>query len=246
MTTTTGKGVPIPDSDGDDPNDVPSDLGAIGMWLDAHPGIEAVTTTERNALVAPDIWPGMIVFNKTTGHLEQNTTGTSGSANWLPLQIDPAGIADRSLPAVKLVAASVTDTEVAAANKDGAAGTPSLRTLGTGAAQAAPGNHDHDVAWSSLSGVSVVTTGITGSPSKSLRWQQVGKTVIANYSLNGTISSAATVALPVAAKDDNWAAAATDTTGNAAVVVYPSAGTLVIKGNNGAMNLFISVTYEAL
>ena len=37
----------------------------------------------------------------------------------------------------------ITDTEVAVANKDGAAGTASLRTLGTGATQAAAGNHNH-------------------------------------------------------------------------------------------------------
>jgi hypothetical protein len=35
---------------------------------------------------------------------------------------------------------SITDADVAAANKDGTAATPSLRTLGTGAQQAAPGN----------------------------------------------------------------------------------------------------------
>jgi hypothetical protein len=34
----------------------------------------------------------------------------------------------------------ITDTEVAAANKDGASGTASMRTLGTGAAQACAGN----------------------------------------------------------------------------------------------------------
>ena len=36
--------------------------------------------------------------------------------------------------------ATITDADVAAANKDGASGTASLRTLGTGAAQAAAGN----------------------------------------------------------------------------------------------------------
>jgi hypothetical protein len=35
---------------------------------------------------------------------------------------------------------SLTDADIAAANKDGTAGTPSLRTLGTGAQQAAAGN----------------------------------------------------------------------------------------------------------
>jgi hypothetical protein len=43
----------------------------------------------------------------------------------------------------KLADGTVTDVDVAAANKDGAAGTPSMRTLGTGATQAAPGNHTH-------------------------------------------------------------------------------------------------------
>ncbi len=37
----------------------------------------------------------------------------------------------------------ITDTEIAAANKDGTAGTPSLRTIGNGATQAAAGNHTH-------------------------------------------------------------------------------------------------------
>lgn len=37
----------------------------------------------------------------------------------------------------------LTDAGIAAANKDGTAGTPSLRTLGTGVTQAASGNHTH-------------------------------------------------------------------------------------------------------
>jgi len=44
-------------------------------------------------------------------------------------------------------AGKVTDTHVAAANKDGLAAAPSLRTLGTGAQQAAAGNHNHDAAY---------------------------------------------------------------------------------------------------
>ena len=50
--------------------------------------------------------------------------------------------------------ASITDADVAAANKDGAAGTASLRTLGTGAAQAAQGSHAH---------AHSATTGITAN-----------------------------------------------------------------------------------
>lgn len=47
--------------------------------------------------------------------------------------------------------ATITDADVAAANKDGASGTASMRTLGTGAAQAAAGNHTH--AHSTLTGL---------------------------------------------------------------------------------------------
>lgn len=39
----------------------------------------------------------------------------------------------------------ITDSQIASANKDGAAGTASMRTLGTGAAQAAAGNHGHSL-----------------------------------------------------------------------------------------------------
>jgi hypothetical protein len=49
-------------------------------------------------------------------------------------------IALLAVTAAKIANATITDTQVAAANKDGAAGTASLRTLGTGAAQAAAGN----------------------------------------------------------------------------------------------------------
>lgn len=38
---------------------------------------------------------------------------------------------------------TITDTDVASANKDGSSGTASMRTLGTGSSQAAAGNHDH-------------------------------------------------------------------------------------------------------
>lgn len=43
-----------------------------------------------------------------------------------------------------VAALAITDGKVAAANKDGAVGTPSMRTLGNGAAQAMPGNYRID------------------------------------------------------------------------------------------------------
>ena len=61
---------------------------------------------------------------------------------------------------------TITDAEVAAANKDGVAGTASMRTLGTGAQQAAAGNHTHTVV-SSINfvidgGGSTISTGTKG------------------------------------------------------------------------------------
>lgn len=49
-------------------------------------------------------------------------------------------IANLAVTAAKIASGTITDTQVAAANKDGTAGTLSLRTLGTGAQQAMAGN----------------------------------------------------------------------------------------------------------
>lgn len=47
-------------------------------------------------------------------------------------------------PNPQIAAGVIVDADVAAANKDGAVGTPSLRTLGSGAQQAMPGNRTRD------------------------------------------------------------------------------------------------------
>src|SRR4051794_3464716 len=49
-------------------------------------------------------------------------------------------MARTQVPSGQILDASITDTDIAAANKDGLAATPSMRTLGTGAAQACAGN----------------------------------------------------------------------------------------------------------
>ena len=58
-------------------------------------------------------------------------------------QITGSQVKDSSLAGSDVQDGSLTDADLAAANKDGAAGTPSLRTLGTGAQQAAAGDHSH-------------------------------------------------------------------------------------------------------
>lgn len=51
-----------------------------------------------------------------------------------------ATIAPLAVTAAKIALATITNAQIAAANIDGASGTPSMRTLGSGAAQACAGN----------------------------------------------------------------------------------------------------------
>ena len=65
--------------------------------------------------------------------------------------------------------AGLVDNDVATTNKDGAAATPSLRTLGTAATQAAAGNHTHtlsdDITGSAVSAIALAGSSGTGSSS---------------------------------------------------------------------------------
>lgn len=62
----------------------------------------------------------------------------------LPCAPSPSGAAGGDLtgsyPDPPIADGAITDAKIAAANKDGGASTPSLRTLGSGAQQALPGN----------------------------------------------------------------------------------------------------------
>jgi hypothetical protein len=67
-------------------------------------------------------------------------TGAITTAKLADGSVTAGKLADDAVTGAKVAAGTLMDTDVAAANKDGAAGVPSLRTLGTGASQAAAGN----------------------------------------------------------------------------------------------------------
>lgn len=68
--------------------------------------------------------------------------GLTKTGNTLDVNVDNSTI-EINTDALRVKALGITDSHVAAANKDGVAGTASMRTLGTGATQAAAGNHTH-------------------------------------------------------------------------------------------------------
>lgn len=101
MSTSTSKGIPVPENDVDS-FDLERDIGAIAEWVDDRPGVGSHTTTERNGLGAPDLWPGKVIFNTTTQKLEINKTGTAGAANWSPLAPDAGDITTGTLGLARL------------------------------------------------------------------------------------------------------------------------------------------------
>ena len=65
--------------------------------------------------------------------------GLTKTGNTLDVNVDGSTL-EINADALRVKALGITDSHVAAANKDGASGTPSMRTLGTGSAQACAGN----------------------------------------------------------------------------------------------------------
>ena len=75
-----------------------------------------------------------------SGSVDSVTAGDSSITIGGTVANPTVAVAALGVTTPKLALLSVTDAQVAAANKDGASGTPSMRTLGTGAAQATAGN----------------------------------------------------------------------------------------------------------
>ncbi|HLH26404.1 MAG TPA: carboxypeptidase-like regulatory domain-containing protein [Chloroflexota bacterium] len=78
--------------------------------------------------------------------------------------LDGAQLVAGSVTTAQIADGTLTDADVASANKDGAAATPSLRTLGTGAQQAAAGNHGHAASVSSVALTLPSEFSVSGSP----------------------------------------------------------------------------------
>lgn len=125
-------------------------------------------------------------------------------------------------------ALAVTDAKVAAANKDGAVGTPSMRTLGTGALQAAAGDHAHAGVYQPLD---ADLTALAASPATA---GLVERTGAATYTTRA-IGVAAGADVPTRAEaDTRYQAADADLTAIAALatnglVERTGAGTAAIR-----------------
>lgn len=100
---------------------------AISADVDTTAGMTLTGTSPNKKIAASLDAAGALEFN--SGAMRVKLNGTT---------------LDRSTGGLKVADGGITDTQVAAANKDGSAGVASMRTLGTGAAQAAAGNHNHD------------------------------------------------------------------------------------------------------
>lgn len=78
MPATTPRGAPYPL--GTDNNDGPGAFFALATWTQDRPGIQTLTTAQRDVLTGGNLWVGRVIFNTTTNVMEF----WSGSS-WAPV-----------------------------------------------------------------------------------------------------------------------------------------------------------------
>jgi hypothetical protein len=79
MAGTTPKGVPYA-TGGDAASDIDARMQALAEWVDARPGTANLTTIQRDALAAPDLWEGKRIWNLTDKRFEYRTA----AGLWVP------------------------------------------------------------------------------------------------------------------------------------------------------------------
>lgn len=85
MPGATAKGVPYSQG-ADAASTIDTTMQALAEWIDARPGLSALTTVQRDALAGADLWDGRVIWNKTTARLERFNTGT---ATWIAAMAAP-------------------------------------------------------------------------------------------------------------------------------------------------------------
>lgn len=118
--------------------------GYVVIVKNTEDGLEfdAVGTVDDHLVIVstPDL-PGTLAAKIAYGPGLKTSIVTSFGNKTLKFDLDiDNSTLDFSGTTLEVAPLGITDAQVATANKDGTAATPSMRTLGTGALQAAPGN----------------------------------------------------------------------------------------------------------